>query len=380
MKIAIDSSALAINRSSGLAQVVQNLIQNIPRVDASNQLNLYLNYFKTKTTKAELYFPCTVSHILRLPRRLVNIWWNFGWPPFESYLKGIDIFHSLHINIPPTKKTKTILTVHDCRYLAYPGLYKDYEVAMYRHQMETSLKRVDMLVAVSEFTRLEIAKYFAFPEDRIRTIHNGFSPNFIKKGCNGEKIGRFLKKHNIPQLYLLYIGVLDPRKNLSRLIEALAVCRKKSKVFPDLVLIGISYNQWVKSDQARKAQELGIFDNIHVGGIVEKDILCGLTKSALALCYPSLYEGFGFPPLEAMSLGVPVLAGKSSSIPEITEDAACLVDPESVDDIAQGLNRLVYDSDYRQSLIELGYRQITKFSWDKAAGEYLSLYEEVLSE
>ena len=146
-----------------------------------------------------------------------------------------------------------------------------------------------------------------------------------------------------------------------------------------MVLIGITYDQWIRSDQAGKAKELEIFDNIHVCGIIEKDILCGLTKNAIALCYPSLYEGFGFPPLEAMSLGVPVLAGKSSSIPEITEDAACLVDPESVNDIARGLNQLVYDCEYRQSLVELGYRQIKKFSWKKAAAEYLSIYEEVLS-
>jgi alpha-1,3-rhamnosyl/mannosyltransferase len=236
-----------------------------------------------------------------------------------------------------------------------------------------------MVATVSDFTRQEIIKYFSFPEDRIRTIHNGFSLNHIGKGCNEGKIGSFLKDNNIPQLYLLYTGVLDPRKNLSRLIEALAVCRNESKIFPDLVLIGITYDQWIRSDHARKAKELEIFDNIYVGGIVEKDILCGLTKKAIALCYPSLYEGFGFPPLEAMSLGVPVLAGKSSSIPEITGDAACLVDPESVNDIARGLNQLVYDREYRQSLVELGYRQIKKFSWEKAAGEYLRLYDEVLS-
>ena len=112
-----------------------------------------------------------------------------------------------------------------------------------------------------------------------------------------------------------------------------------------------------------------------VSGVVEQGIVVGLTQKAHALCYPSLYEGFGFPPLEAMSLGVPVLAGNSSSIPEITADAACLVDPTNVDDIAQGLNRIIFDSDYRHMLIEAGYRQITKFSWQKAAAEYLSILQ-----
>ncbi len=379
MKVAIDASPLMINRYSGLAEVVHNLILNLPSGDNKNNFALFMNYFRTADSEEGISYPGKKNIFLRAPRRLVERWWKYNWPPIDYYLKGINIFHGLHINVPPVKKIKTILTVHDCRYLAFPSLYNSKDVANYSNQMEISLKRVDMVAAVSEFTRQEIIKYFSFPEDRIRTIHNGFSLNHIGKRCNRKKKGRFQKDNNIPQFYLLYIGVLDPRKNLSRLIEALAVCRKKSKDFPELILIGITYDQWIRSDQARKAKELKIYDNIYIAGIVEKDILCRLTKNAFALCYPSLYEGFGFPPLEAMSLGVPVLAGKSSSIPEITEDAACLVDPKSVDDIARGLNRLVFDSDYRQSLVDLGYRQIAKFSWETAALEYLSLYEEVLS-
>jgi glycosyltransferase involved in cell wall biosynthesis len=379
MKVAIDASPLMINRYSGLAEVVHNLLLNLPSDDNKSDFSLFMNYFKMSDSNGGICYPGKNKIFLRIPRRLVEWWWKYNWPPIDYYLQGINIFHGLHINVPPKEKMKTVLTVHDCRYVALPELYNSKDVQNYRNQMEISLKRVDMVATVSEFTRQEIIKYFSFPEDRVRTIHNGFSLNHTGKKCSEEKIGRFLKDNNIPHFYLLYTGVLDPRKNLSRLIEAIAVCRKESKVFPELVLIGIPYDQWIKSDQAGKAKEIGIFDNIHVGGIVEKDILCRLTKKAIALCYPSLYEGFGFPPLEAMSLGVPVLAGKSSSIPEITEDAACLVDPESVNDIARGLNRLVYDNEYRQRLVELGYRQIKKFSWEKAAAEYLSLYEEVFS-
>jgi len=379
MKVAIDASPLMINRYSGLAEVVHNLLLNLPSGDNKSNFTLFMNYFRKADSDKDICYPGKKNIFLRAPRRLVERWWKYNWPPIDYYLQGIDIFHGFHIDVPPAKKMKTILTVHDCRYLAFPDLYNSKDAENYRNQMEISLKRVDMVAAVSEFTRQEIIKYFSFPEDRIRTIHNGFCLNHIGKRCNKEKFGRYLKDNNIPQLYLLYTGVLDPRKNLSRLIEALAVCRKESEGFPELVLIGITYDQWIRSDQAGKAKELEIFDNIHVCGVVEKDILYGLTKNAIALCYPSLYEGFGFPPLEAMSLGVPVLAGKSSSIPEITEDAACLVNPESVNDIAHGLNQLVNDSEYRQSLVELGYRQIKKFSWKKAAGEYLRLYEEVLS-
>jgi glycosyltransferase involved in cell wall biosynthesis len=175
------------------------------------------------------------------------------------------------------------------------------------------------------------------------------------------------------------MGVLDPRKNLSRLIEAIAQCRWEAKDYPELLIAGISLGDWLKSEQRIKAKELGLLDHIYLTGVVEKDILVGLIQKAHVLCYPSLYEGFGFPPLEAMSLGVPVLAGRSSAIPEVTGRAACLVDPSRVDDIAHGLNKIVFDADYRQTLTESGYIQVKKFSWRKAAADYIDLYREVLS-
>jgi len=379
MKVAIDASPLVINRASGLSEVIHNLLLYLPATSDNGRFTLFLNYFRTACLSKDISYLATNNHVLRLPRRLVDSWWKHDWPPFDSYLNGIDVFHSLHINVPPTKRMKTVLTVHDCRYLALPVLYKDEEVQNYRQQMQRSLKRVDMITTVSEFTRHELLNYFSYPEDRIRVIHNGFEPVQSNGRRYRAKADLVIQKQNLPRSYLLYIGVLDPRKNLGRLIEAIAGCKKSKKEFPELLIAGISYDDWIRSEYASRAKDLGLFNEIQVCGVVEKDILIGLTQKAHALCYPSLYEGFGFPPLEAMSLGVPVLAGNSSSIPEITAGAACLVDPNNVDDIAQGLNRIVFDTDYRQMLIESGYRQITKFSWQKAASEYISLYKEVLA-
>ena len=379
MKIAIDTSCLLINRFSGLSEVVHNLLLHLPHVAENNHFALFMNYFRPAKNIKNISYPGTVNHFFRLPRRLVDRWWKHAWPPLDYYLKGMDVYHSLHIQIPPTRNIKTVLTVHDCRYLAFPELYKHLEVESYRRQMAISLNRVDLVAAVSEFTRQEVLTYFPVSESRVRVIRNGFSPWMPDKDRQEVRGNRLIQGKHLPQEYLLYIGVLDPRKNLGRLIEAIAQCRQEIHDFPDLVIAGVSHEQWSRSDQARKAKELGIFDNIHLSGVVEKDILWGLTQKAVALCYPSLYEGFGFPPLEAMSVGVPVLAGKSSSIPEVSGNAACLVNPLSVDDIAHGLRRIVFDSEYRQILVKSGYRQIKKFSWQKAAAEYISLYQEALT-
>jgi alpha-1,3-rhamnosyl/mannosyltransferase len=245
--------------------------------------------------------------------------------------------------------------------------------------MEISLKRVDLIGTVSEFTRQELLSHFAFPDDRIKVIHNGFTPIDGNIEKYKEKADKYIKINNLPKSYLLFIGGLEPRKNLDRLLCAMAKCKLEVNDFPDMLLGGVSFMQWEKSKYANRAKELGIFENIHPCGVLEKNILIALTQRAWALCYPSLYEGFGFPPLEAMSLGVPVLAGRSSAIPEIVADSACLVDPENVDDMADGLNKIVFDSDYRQLLIESGYRRITKFSWQKTAIEYMNLYSEALA-
>ena len=377
MNVAIDTSCLVVNPYSGLSEVAHNLLLNMPVVAEDEHFTMFMNYFRG-TRYPEIY-PCMDSRSLRLPRRLVDRWWKHSWPPFDLYLRGIDVFHSLHIQIPPAKRMKTILTVHDCRYLAFPELYKAKEVENYRRQMEISLSRVALVATVSEFTRQEVLTYFSFPEDRVRVIHNGFTPYRSNGVHNEENLNQFIEKNALPQTYLLYAGVLDPRKNLGRLIEAMARCREETHDFPELVIAGISNDQWVRSDQAIIAKRLGVFDNIYLCGTVEKNILVGLTKRAFVLCYPSLYEGFGFPPLEAMSFGVPVLAGKSSSIPEGTANAACLVDPSNVDDIVQGLKKIVSDRNYRKTLIESGYQRIKKFSWEKAAAEYISLYREVVA-
>jgi glycosyltransferase involved in cell wall biosynthesis len=379
MKIVIDTSCLVINPYSGLSEVTHNLLLNLPLVAENDPFTLFINYFRASKNAKNISYPGTVNHFLRLPRKLVGWWWRSNWPPIDYRLKGMDVFHSLHIQIPPTRNIKTVLTVHDCRYLAFPELYKHHEVENYRRQMTISLNRVDLVATVSEFTRQELLTYFPISESRVRVIHIGFSPYQPGKDFQKECVNKFVEENNLPQTYLISTGVQDPRKNLEKLIEAIAKCRKETNDFPHLVISGISYEQWIQSDQANRARELDLFDNIHLVGFVEKDILWGITQKALALCYPSLYEGFGFPPLEAMSLGIPVLAGKSSAIPEITGEAACLVDPMNINDIAQGLNRIVYDNEYRRTLVESGYRQIKKYSWRNAAAEYVSLYQEALT-
>jgi alpha-1,3-rhamnosyl/mannosyltransferase len=378
VKVALDISCLALNPHSGLAEVARNLLSHMVSIAKRDEITVFKNYFRGVGGVTPFLQSGIRHYSLRIPPRIVGWWWKKDWPLLDTYLRDIDVFHGLHVQVPPARKIKTVLTVHDCRYLALPHLYKADEVEAYRKQMTQSLNRATRIGADSEFTRRELSSYFSIPEDRIRVIHNGFKPWSQQVAGGEEKAQVFLERRKIPQSYLLFLGVLDPRKNLRNLIEAFSRCKGKTSHFPDLLLVGIHYEHWIKSEEAQRAGALGVFNRIHVAGVIEKDLVWSLTKKAVALCYPSLYEGFGFPPLEAMSVGVPVLAGRASSIPEVAGEAACLVDPLNIEEMTEGLTRIVSDTTYRQELIRLGHERVTKFSWEKFATQYLSLYHEAV--
>ncbi len=379
MKVAIDTSCLLINPNCGLSEVVHNLVSELPFVESGNRFILYYNFFRSEKKTPNHRFPGTSNYISRVPRRIVNWLWKFDRPHINLFLPKAEIYHSLHVQIPPSNRLKRILTVHDCRYLAFPELYSPQVVDDYRRIMYKSLERADMVATVSKSTRQELLTHFTITEDQIKVIYNGFKSYVPNTTTNAEMVQEFIQKLGLPNSYLIFIGALDPRKNLKRLIEALSILKQEESDIPGLVISGISSRQWNKSDEAKEADRLGLLKNIYVIGVLDKDLLFGVMQKSTALCYPSLYEGFGFPPLEAMSQGIPVLAGKNSSIPEVTGDAACLVDPMNVDEIAKGLRKIIFDNDYRERLVEKGFAQIKKFSWRKTATEYIRLYKQVLA-
>ena len=167
MKIVIDTSCLLISRFSGLSVGIHNLLLHLPHVAENNHFTLFMNYFRPTKNAKNISYPGTVNHFLRSPRRLVDWWWKHAWPPLDYYFKGTDVYHSLHIQIPPTRDIKTVLTVHDCRYLAFPELYKTREVESYRRQMTISLNRVGFVATASEFIRQELLTYFPISKNRI---------------------------------------------------------------------------------------------------------------------------------------------------------------------------------------------------------------------
>jgi len=351
--------------------MARNLIKYLLEIDNDNEYILFFNYFK-KEYRSSLKFDSVELYKLQIPRRLIKFIWSYCKVPIDSYFPKMDIFHSLHRLMPPTKKIKTLLNIHDCRFIAHPDLYSTKEVDSYRKQIEISLKHSDLIITISNFMKKEIQKYFGIDEEKIRVIYNGFDYKYPDKLKSSLQSQHF--KFKTSRSYIIFLGPLDKRKNLNRLLMAYEKAIHNDKSFPDILIAGVDkydFNKYLKINNL----DINSFENkvIIAGFSTFKDIYL-LISNAKALCYPSIYEGFGYPPLEAMACGVPVLTSNTSSIPEIVGDAALKVNPFSIEEICQGLEQIVHDKEFRESLIKMGYNQVRKFPWEKTALSYINAY------
>lgn len=274
-----------------------------------------------------------------------------------------DIFWSPHYNIPvfPIRAKKRVVTIHDVYHLAF---YRDLTIAQKfyaKFMLNAAVSLSDVIITVSEFSKKEIQKYLRVKKE-IKVIYNGVSQKYLNN-YKEKKEGN----------YILFVGNVKPNKNLVRALKAFA----KINV-PDLKfkIVGERENFITKDTQVEKiARELG--DRVEFTGYVFDNKLLEFYRNAQLLVFPSLYEGFGFPPLEAMASGTPVVVSKSASLPEICGDAAFYVDPYSIEDIKRGIETVLFDKSVREKLVRKGLDRVKNFTWERSALKHIKVFEEV---
>ncbi len=265
------------------------------------------------------------------------------------------------------RKNPYIVTVHDLiRFYFHFDPEKIIERILLRCDIR-GVKRASHIIAISRNTKDDLIEYMGIPEDKISVVYNGIDRNIFKP--------RDTKLLDEP--YILYVGSERPRKNLGRLFEAFAGLRKE---FADLKLVKVGAegrSGKYRSDTMEQLITLGVAEDvIFVDYVSDEDLAC-YYSSAMLLAYPSLYEGFGLPPLEAMSCGCPVVASNASSLPEVVGEAGIMVDPHDVDGLAQAMKRVLTDSKLRDDMVRKGLEQSKRFSWEKAAEQTLEVYKKV---
>ncbi|HWR51350.1 MAG TPA: glycosyltransferase family 1 protein [Bryobacteraceae bacterium] len=373
LRIAFDARRI---RDFGVGTYIRNLIHALAAIDRENEYRLIAH----RRDEPELAKLPPNFEIAPYPRP-EDHWLNHL--TFYFFLKELraDLVH-MPVNLVPLLMPRPyVVTIHDMSSLLYAvdAQRRSFRLFLFRR----GLLRAKRVIAVSEATRRDVENLLGVPAERIRQIYDAPDPGFARRpgdpADETERL-RILERYQINHPFILYAGAVRPQKNIPRLVEAFAVLRgdlERHPVYKDLrlIIIGdeISQNPAVR----RAVIKTRVEDVVRFLGFVPFDTLRVFFEAAAAFVFPSLYEGFGLPPLEAMACGTPVVTSSVSSLPEVAGDAAMFVNPENVFDIARGIREVLTDDALRVELVRRGHEQARRFSWSNTAAEVLEIYREV---
>lgn len=367
MRIGIDAR-LTHYRQAGISRYTLQLIEALARCDAQDEF-VILQSFKSR--EPILNGPNFVTRRLLTPshHRLEQ----FALP-IELSTMGLDVLHSPDFIPPFRRNCRSVITIHDLVFILYPQ-FLDKDAARYYGQIDQAVRRTDAIIAVSEATKKDIIRLVGVPERKVTVIYEAASPVFrpIK---TPELVQRVRDRFSIHSDFILFVSTIEPRKNVPTLLKAFRQFLDNYRLDTKLVLAGAK--GWLYDEVFRLVAELKLEEEVSFLGRVSTEELVWLYNAAQVLVAPSIYEGFGLTPLEAMACGTPVIVSNVSALPEVVADAGLLIDPYDLDELSVAMWRMLSDSDLRASLIEKGLKRASYFSWDKAAQQTLDLYHSLM--
>lgn len=388
MKIGIDYTSAA-RQGAGIGRLTRNIIRALAEMERSK------HEYTLLVQGRDLPFPPATPDPRNVATGISNAnwrerrtriserWWHRIWHklrvplPVEWVIGPVDVFHSPDFTLPPTqRRTRTIVTVHDLSFLRLPHCFEPALLDYLKTNVPPSVRRADCVLADSENTRRDAIELLDLPPERVRTIYCGVEPRFCPID-DTEQLERVRARYHLPARFVLSLGTIQPRKNYGALIRAFANLATQDLVARDLSLVIVGGKGWLYQDVFQAVSDLGLQDRVLLPGFVDDVDLPALYNLAEYFVFPSLYEGFGLPPLEAMACATPVIVADNSSLPEVVGDAGLLVDAGDVDAIGGAMQRLAGDTALRHTLVERGLRQARQFTWEKAAQALLETYEEV---
>ncbi len=359
-EIGIDASRMARTRRTGTEQYTARLLEALVRLPTAHHLTLYFN----RRPVAPLVWPAHVAvREMPFPRLWTHL--RLSW---EMVRRPPDLlFVPAHV-LPLVRPRRTVVTVHDLGYLYFPQAHPPLRRLELHLSTLWNVRVADRVIAVSRATKDDLVRRYHVSAERVRVVYHGVEERF--RPTSDPAIP---SRYGLPPRYLLYLGALHPRKNLERLLEAYAGLPEDT---PPLVLAGP--RGWYFERISAAISSLGLGRRVLLPGYIADEDVPALLSAAVALVYPSLYEGFGLPALEAMACGTPVIVSGTSSLPEVVGEAGLLVDPLSVEGLRAAMARLLADERLRAELGRQGRRRAGLFTWECCARETLKVLEEVL--
>jgi glycosyltransferase involved in cell wall biosynthesis len=295
--------------------------------------------------------------------------------PFDLARARPDLFHAPHYVLPALTPCRSIVTIHDCIHLMFPE-YLPGRLAHVYAQLSfwIAANRSARVLTVSEASKRDILRFFPIPSEKVDVIYNAIDDRFSQPP-DPAQLERVRERYQLHDRFLLYSGNVKPHKNLERVIDAFARLRSDGAADIKLLITGGEISRY--ATLRRAVHRYNLHKHVRFLGFQTADTLAALYHLADAFVFPSLYEGFGLPPLEAMACGTPVLTSNVSSLPEVVDDAALLVDPRDPDAIAQGMHQILTDEPTRDRLIARGRQRASSFSWETSVQRVLQIYREV---
>jgi glycosyltransferase involved in cell wall biosynthesis len=295
------------------------------------------------------------------------------WLPMDRLLPQAELYHATEHLLMPLAHIPTVLTVHDLVFERYPRYHKRFNFLYLRTAMPLFCKRATRIIAVSRSTRDDLMRYYHISKEKITVIPEAAAPAFSPQGT--DLVEQVRGRYNLPKRYLLTVGTIEPRKNLSRLLEACSPLFKDD-LLDSLVIVG--KEGWLYEDLYRHMAAYEYHDRVHRLGYVAEADLPAIYGGAMLTVQPSLYEGFGLPVLEAMACGSPVCASFVSSLPEVGGNAARYFDPFEIEDITECLRLVLLDPTLQQDMRSASLHRASQFSWDYTARETLEVYRRLI--
>lgn len=369
MRIAINALA-SRGTLSGAARYIRSLVTSLAKVDAKNEYVLYVSQDDVPLfARLGPNFQPVPTVAIR-PLRLL---WEQTELPWDLKRRRVNVFHGPTFIAPLVKTCRQVVTIHDMTFFLLPQCHLFTKRHYFQRLIPRCVGRANQVIAVSESTKRDIVRILGSQcSKKIKVIYHGKDERFRPDRAGAASCG-LRTKYGLLGRVILFVGLIEPRKNLERLIRAYA---KLKSLHQDSCLVLAGSQGWGYEAVLRAVSESGVKDRVFFPGFIPDRELPSLYNLADVFVYPSLYEGFGLPVLEAMSCGTPVVASRVSSMPEIAGDAALLVDPHDVDSIAQALERVLVDRTLRERMAEGGIRRSQPFTWERTARETLAAYEE----
>lgn len=369
MRIAID---IRRYEDFGIGTYVRNLVHHLARIDQATEYVLLCR----PADRGRIAIPGGNFRLVDEPSGLYSVAEQVRIP-ISLRRERVDLFHSPHYMLPALVNCRSVVTIHDCIHLMFPQYLPSRFAHIYaRLQMWTAAQRSDRVLTVSETSKQDILRRFRIPADKVTVVYNAIDERLTAAPV-AEDFERVRDRYQLSGPFALYVGTIQPHKNLERLIEAFRDLRRESAFESlKLVIIGDEISRY--QGLRRAVHQHKLHKHVRFLGFVSPETLAVLYRVARVFVFPSLYEGFGLPPLEAMYVGTPVVTSNVSSLPEVVGDAAILVDPYSPASIAEGMRRALTDETLRATLRVGGMARAREFSWRRSVERIHQVYTEVM--